>query len=229
MPRYQSDPERRAVLGAIMSETARAAELQRENRWATYLIRDPRCKDRRGNAGLPIYVGQTSDLANRVLSRFMKSESAASESRGDRIERRIADLLHEGVVAKYEVLEYTPTRLTSLVSETNWARKCWDAGYKLANRAELQDSGGPPIAAKDIPKTWLAQFTLAEAVADRLQAIIRCTCGKMVRLPLAVLTGRAASTATLRQISDAWRSTECTFCGATGGRRVQFHVEGETS
>ena len=62
MPRYQSDPARRAVLDKIMDETARAKVAQRDGQWVTYLIRDPRYRDKRGNAGTPIYVGQTNDF-----------------------------------------------------------------------------------------------------------------------------------------------------------------------
>ena len=70
MPRYQPDPVRRAVLDQIMEETARAKVAQRDGQWITYLIRDPRFPDKRGNAGTPIYVGQTNDFPGRVLSRF---------------------------------------------------------------------------------------------------------------------------------------------------------------
>jgi len=169
VPRYQCDPTRKAVLDAIMAETARAKEAQRDGQWITYLIRDPRYPDKRGNPGTPIYVGQTNDFPGRVLSRFMKCEKEAAGKGTDCFERRVADLLHLHVVATYQVLEYQPTHLTSLISETNWARKCWNAGYDLANRAELQNAGGPPIGRADAPRSWLLKFSLAEAIADDIR------------------------------------------------------------
>jgi hypothetical protein len=42
VPRYQSDPVRRAVLEQIMKGTARAKEAQRDGQWVTYLVRDSR-------------------------------------------------------------------------------------------------------------------------------------------------------------------------------------------
>jgi hypothetical protein len=48
----------------------------------------------------------------------MKCEKEATEKGIDCIERRVADLLHANIVATYKVLEYQPTYLTSLISET---------------------------------------------------------------------------------------------------------------
>lgn len=164
MPRYQADPARKAVLDEIMAETARAKDAQRDGQWITYLIRDPRNPDKKGNPGTPIYVGQTDDFPGRVLSRFMKCEKEALAKGKDCIERRVAELLHLGVVVRYQVLDYQPTRLASLISETNWARRCWNAGYDLANRAELQNSGGPPIGREDIPLGWIDKFKITVTV-----------------------------------------------------------------
>lgn len=136
MPRYQSDPARKAVLDEIMAETARAKEAQRDGQWVTYLIRDPRHPNKRGNPGTPIYVDQTNDFPGRVLSRFMKCEKEAAAKGTDCIERRVSDLLHRDIVARYQVLEYQPTHLsftrptqsgpTSLrgSSRSHWPRTC---------------------------------------------------------------------------------------------------------
>ena len=226
MPRYQSDPTRRAVLDQIMVETARAKEAQRDGEWITYLIRDPRYPDKRGNPGTPIYVGQTNDFPERVLSRFMKCEKEAAAKGIDCIERRIADLLHLNIVATYQILEYQPTHLTSLISETNWARKCWNAGYDIANRAELQNAGGPPIGRGDALRSWLLKFSLTEAVADDVRVSISCgACSEMLPVPLAEVPELEKSTTTIGQLGKIWRSEECTFCGTVGKRRVRVWVE----
>lgn len=226
MPRYQSDPVRRGVLDQIMAETARAKEAQREGQWITYIIRDPRFPDKRGNTGTPIYVGQTNDFPGRVLSRFMKCEKEAAQKGTDCIERRVADLLHLSIVAKYQVLEYQPTHLTSLISETNWARKCWNAGYDLANRAELQNIGGPPIGRRDALVSWLLKFSVTEALADDVRVSISCgACGELLPIPLAEIHRLAKPTTTLGQLGKVWRSEQCTFCGSVGKRRVRVWVD----
>lgn len=226
MPRYQADPARKAVLDKIMIEVARAREAQRDGEWITYLIRDPRGQDKRGNLGLPIYVGQTNDFPQRVLSRFMKCEKEAAGKGSDCVERRVADLLHVGVVATYQVLEYQPTRLASLVSETNWARKCWDAGYDIANRAELQNTGGPPIMRSDIPRSWLAKFSVAEAIADDVQLSVCCVlCGETLRIPLAQIPQLEKLSTTIGQIATVLKAGECAFCGIVPRRRVRIWVD----
>jgi hypothetical protein len=226
VPRYQSDPARRAVLDQIVAETARAKEAQRDGEWITYLIRDPRYQDRRGNAGTPIYVGQTNDFPGRILSRFMKCEKEAAGRANDRIERRVADLLHLNVVATYHVLDYQPTRLASLISETNWARKCWNAGYDLANRAELQNARGPPICRSDAPRSWLLKFSLAEAIADNLRIAISCeACRQTLAIPLVDIPELDRRATSIGQLVNLWRSTECTFCGIVGKRRVRIGVD----
>lgn len=226
MPRYQSDPTRRVVLDQIIAETDRAREAQHDGEWITYLIRDPRYADKRGNSGRPIYVGQTNDFPGRVLSRFMKCEKEAAAKGTDCIERRIADLLHRNIVASYQVLEYQPTRLTSLISETNWARKCWNAGYDLANRAELQNVAGPPIGRGDALRSWLLQFSLAEAIADDVRVSICCgACSEVLPIPLAKIPELEKPTTTIGQLGKTWRSEACTFCGVVGKRRIRVWVE----
>ena len=221
MPRYQADPARKAVLDEIMVETARARESQRDGQWITYLIRDPRSPDKRGNPGTPIYVGQTDDFPHRVLSRFMKCEKEALEKGKDCIERRVADLLHLGVVVRYQVLDYQPTRLASLVSETNCARRCWNAGYNLANRAELQDAGGEPIRRADIPLSWIDQCSIGQAVADHVQLSVHCgACGETLRIPLEAIELERPAT-TVGQMVKLLRSEPCTVCGVAGKRRVR--------
>jgi hypothetical protein len=226
VPRYQSDPTRRVVLDAIMAETARAKAAQREGQWITYLIRDPRYADKRGNPGTPIYVGQTNGFPGRVLSRFMKCEKEAARTGTDGIERRIADLLHLGIVATYQVLEYQSTHLTSLISETNWARRCWNAGYDLANRAELQNAAGPPINRSDALRGWLLKFTVAEAMADDIRVSISCgACGEVLLIPLAEIPALEKTAITIGQLGKLWRSEECTFCGMVGKRRIRVWVD----
>jgi hypothetical protein len=224
MPRYQADPAKKAVLEQIMAETARAKEAQRDGQWVTYLIRDPRYPDKKGNPGIPIYIGQTDDFPGRVLSRFMKCEKEALEKGKDCVEKRVADLLKSGVVAGYQVLDYQPTRLASLVSETNYARRAWNAGYDLANRAKLQDRGGDPIGRADIPRSWIDKFTIGQAIADEIEVCVSCSaCGETLAIPLDAIELERPAT-TLGQLAKLLASEPCTFCDVAGERRVRRGV-----
>lgn len=224
MSRYQSDPGRRRVSGLIDAEVQRAADAQRDGEWITYLIRDPRTPDKLGNtAGTPIYVGQTKDFRTRVRSRFDRCEKAATQK--DTIEKRIADLLHAGFVARYEVLELSPTRLTSLVSETNWARRCVARGYDIANRLAEQRTAGPPIARSDVPRSWVWPFLLSEAIEDGVGIVLQCdACGLRLPLPLGHFQRMKQPPGSLFQVrtDPMWRTTPCTGCGETGTRRISL-------
>lgn len=187
-----------------MAETARAKDAQRDGQWVTYLIRDPRSPDKRGNAGRPIYVGQTNDFPERVLSRFMKCEKEAAGKGKDCVERRVADLLHHGIVVTYKLIEYRPTHLASLISETNWARRCWNAGYDLADRAELQNAGGPPISRRDVPRSWLLKFSVSEALAGDVRVSLSClACGEVLPIPLARIPELEKAATAIRAIGQA--------------------------
>jgi hypothetical protein len=164
MARYFADPAKRAVWAQVIAETDRAKKQQRDGEWITYLIRDPRFHDLKGKPGLPIYVGQTNDFPKRVMLRFTKCEKEALAKGKDCIEARVAELLDEGLIAKYQVIDRQPTRLSSLVSETNMARRAWKAGYKLVNQRRLQNKAGDDVTLQMIPREWLLEFTLAEGL-----------------------------------------------------------------
>ena len=210
----------------MLAEVARAADAQREGKWITYLMRDPRHPDKRGNEGTPIYVGQTNDLPKRVLSRLNKCEKEALEKGKDCVEQRVADLLHLGFVPTYQVLDYQPTRLGSLVSETNWARKCWNAGYRLANLKKLQNEGGPPISRAEIPCQWLWEFSLEEAIDDRIQATLICgACGDELPIPLLAVAERENRPRTIGEMRRALRAERCFVCETAGKRRLGLSVD----
>lgn len=222
MPRYQADPERRRIAGLIQAEIEKARLAEKEGGWITYLIRDPRYPDKLGNAtGTPIYVGQSKEFGKRVKSRFDKCEKAATVK--DNVDRRVADILHAGHVARYEILERAPTRLTSLISETNWARRCVRRGYKIANLLALQRVAGPDISRSDIPATWIWSFLLGEAVEDQIALSLDCAqCGLKLPLPLDHFMHLPNPPKTLSHIRQdpVWRSEPCTACGALRSRYI---------
>jgi hypothetical protein len=224
MAKYFADPAKRAVWDKVLAETARAKEQQRDGEWITYLIRDPRYEDKKGKPGLPIYVGQTNDFPERVLSRFTKCEKEALEKGVDCIEARVAELLHLGLVARYQVIDRQLTRLTSLVSETNLARRAWNAGYVLLNRKALQNRGGDDITAKMIPSKWLLEFTLAEALQDHLVMELRCpSCRQRLDIPLTYFASRDEPPKTVREIvkNPVWTEEPCGQCAQVTARKIR--------
>lgn len=200
-------------------ERARAEEGAGEG-WITYLIRDPRRPDFKGNpAGIPIYVGQTNDYPKRIRTRFDKCEKEATEK--DSIAKRVAKLLHLNIVVRYQVLDRQPTRLASVVSETNYARECVKRGYDIANQLAFQLSGEPNVTRYDIPVRWLGAFTLGEGIEDDIQAEICCiSCGLVLRISLPKFETIQRPPTKLWEITNdrMWRTEPCTGCGRTRAR-----------
>jgi len=211
----------------VEREIQRQISLAREaedGTWITYLMRDPRRPDLRGNvAGWPVYVGQTDDFANRVRNHLRKSEKLARKGSG--IKYRLKSLLHAGVVPNFEVLDRQPTRLRSLLSETNYARLCRARGYDIANRTTLQNVAGPPVTMEDLPAKWFRSFTIEQAIADGLEVVTVCReCHEQVRVP--ATSFQSLPYKTLGEIlkDDQLRSAPCSLCEATDSRRVLFRL-----
>lgn len=222
MARYQPDIGRRQIAARIDAEVARARAAEAEGGWVTYLIRDPRHPDKLGNpAGTPIYVGQSKEFGKRVRSRFDKCEKAGTAR--DNIERRVADLLRAGEVPRYEVLERTPTRLASLISETNWARRCIRRGYDIANLLPEQRKNAGNIARDEIPASWIWPFQLDEALSDGISLELICAkCRASLELPIGYFCNLSRPPKSLFEIraDPMWRAEPCTVCGQRNGRFI---------
>ncbi len=225
MGRYYADPERRRVAALIDAEVQKAREAEKAGGWVTYLIRDPRSRDKRGNPGLPIYVGQTKEFGRRVRSRFDRCEKVATAR--DSIERRVAELLHQGIVAQYEVLERAPTRLASLVSETRWARRCVSRGYDIANRWAEHRATDPSFDRHDVPTVRLWGFTLDEAIEDAIIIQLGCrNCRQTLSIDVAHFQRVEQPPTELQGIkaNPFWRRDPCTVCGMHAHRFVRPRV-----
>lgn len=210
-----------AIRAAI--EAARAAE--GEGGWITYLARDPRRLDLKGNPGWPFYVGQSKEFGKRVRNHLRTSEKLAQPH--DSVRKRIKEILHAGQVPTFEVLDRQPTLLLSLVSETNFARACRRRGYDIANLRRLQNVAGPPITRHDIPKDWLWEFSLEDAIADAIRIRIACkACGEVLLIDAARFEQLDAAPADLRAIRNdpLWLAEPCTSCGTRGSRFVDLEV-----
>ena len=204
-------------------ELARQAE---DDSWITYLIRDPRRPDLRGNKlGWPVYVGQSDEFGKRVRNHLRKSEKLAR--RGEGVKYRLKALLHAGVVPNFEVLDRQPTRLRSLLSETNYARLCRSRGYDIANQTTLQNVAGPPVTIGDLPTKWFWRFSLEQAVQDGIEIELVCReCRERISLPVSAFQNLPVVPKELREVRDnqELRSAACTFCFAQGSRRVTLRL-----
>lgn len=221
MPRRPTSEVEAAIRAAI--NAARTAE--REGCWITYLARDPRRVDLKGNLGWPIYVGQSKEFGKRVRNHLRTSEKLAQAH--DSVRKRVREILHDGHVPVFEVLDRQPTRLLSLVSETNFARACLRRGYEIANLRRLQNEAGPPITRHDIPADWLWEFSLEEVVADGIRVRLGCRkCREALPIDLSYFARLRTPPKDLRAIRDdpLWIAEPCTVCGRRGGRFVDLEV-----
>jgi hypothetical protein len=205
--------------------TAKAAE--NEGEWITYLIRDPRRPDKKGNAaGWPVYVGQTDEFGKRVRNHLRKSEKLARKGKG--IKNRLKEVLHAGVVPCFEVLDRQPSRLSSLLSETNLARLCRQRGYDIANATTLQNRAGPAVTKYDLPKKWLLKFTLEQAVQDELSLEVVCTgCRTTAPIDVALLRSLPEPPKTVGEFRDWARRMDepCDVCGKSGAKTVRIEIK----
>lgn len=227
MGRFQFDSERHRVALLIDAEVERARAAEKDGGWITYLIRDPRYRDQKGNPGRPIYVGQSKEFGTRVRTRFDRCEKSAT--RKDSIEKRMADLLRQGIVATYDVLDRQPTRLASLVSETNWARECITRGYDIANQLAEQRVALPAIRRSEIPHSWIWKFTLSEALEDDVSLVLGCRhCGIALKVSPAHLGRVDVPPTELSQIkaNPFWKVEPCTACNVAGHRYLRLEVGG---
>ena len=230
MAKYFRDPEKAAVWLRVLEAVAAANEAQGDTEYVTYLVRDPRGTDKRGMPGLPIYIGQTKELSTRALSRFQKCEKEAAARGKDCVQKRVAEMLHQGVVAQYEVIDRQRTLLASLVSETNFVRAAVSRGYDMANNVAFQARAAPSIRPQEIPEEWLWKFTLPEAIEDGLEVVLVCSeCHAWLPLPASAF---AAAEEPPKELSDirrnaAYSSQPCPdpACKAVGTVRFRVRVE----
>jgi hypothetical protein len=215
----------------IQERIAFAREAQEDGVWITYLIRDPRRPDLRGNvSGWPVYVGQTDDFGRRVRNHLRKSEKLARKGKGVKV--RLKKLLHAGAVPNFEVLDRQPTRLQSLLSETNYARLCRVRGYDIANQTTLQNVAGQPLTIGELPSKWLWRFTLKQAAQDGIEVEFVCrACREAIRFPLSAFEKSPDPPKELRDIRDKQEllESECTFCGCNGSRNIRLRLTGSRS
>jgi hypothetical protein len=199
-PTSQTEAAIRATIAV-----ARAAEMG--GGWITYLARDPRQPDLKGNRGWPIYVGQSKEFGKRVRKHLRTSEKLAMAH--DSVRKRIREMLHDGHVPIFEVLDRQSTR------------------YDIANLRRLQNEAGPPVTKHDIPTNWLWEFGLGDAIADGIRIRLACTgCGEAPLIDAVHFQRLRPAPLDLRVIKEdpIWLTQPCTSCGRRGSRSVDLEV-----
>jgi hypothetical protein len=86
--------------------------------------------------GLPIYVGETAKLLNRIIDHFKLA--AANNEQKRPFHRELARLLEADTLPSVDILHVCQTRDESRVAETLLAQDLLKAGYTLFNRQRWQ-------------------------------------------------------------------------------------------
>ncbi len=208
--RYWRDPAFRA---AVDEQFVRADAATEPGICVTYAIHDPTQPDHIGAEpdGLIIYVGETKEFNKRVRKR-MRGAGVATRRPPDRIDGACYDIMVRGAAPKFSVRDRTRSKLDSLVSETNTAKRLRALGYPLLNQWTEQKFGGSDIERSTVPHDWLWPLTVVDAVASGIGVIVRdVQSGQEMILDLTALP----SSTRLREIKAHQRGL---------GRRVRLHV-----
>lgn len=211
------DRERRQ---SIRAEIEQAKSVTKPG-WTTYEIRDPSQRDKAGHPdGPPAYVGVTNNFGRRVDQR-MKSSGRRTGGK-DNIDRLLNGVMRRGAIPRFCPIEQTATRLDSLVSETNCARRLINEGYRLANQWAEHKCGGPDLGRSDVPHQRLWEFMIVEAIGSDITVALRCKpCGIDIKLDWQCITDQPEPPKRLRDIRD---SLSCPSCGAKSGRYAKLVV-----
>lgn len=144
----------------------------------------------------------------------------------DNIDRLLNGVMRRNAIPKFHPIEQTATRLDSLVSETNCARRLINDGYRLANQWAEHKCGGPDVSRSDVPHQRLWEFMIGEAIDSGIAVALRCKpCGIDIDLDWQRLTDQPKPPKRLRDIRD---SLSCPSCATKGGRYVKLVVASST-
>lgn len=144
--------------------------------YIVYLIYYPSRRDPHGHhPGLPLYVGETSELAKRFKS-HMRCALGLQGTRGS-VHNEIYRMTETGSLPGVMMLETCKTRAESLEAEIRWAQKLLHQGYRLFNRmpGQAKPLNEHQYRRKQRDRLW--RMTLAEAYAARISMNLRCPSG----------------------------------------------------
>ena len=144
--------------------------------YVVYLIYDPSRRDPHGQyRGLPLYVGETSELAKRFKS-HMRRALGLQGTRGS-VHNEIYRMAQDGALPGVTILETSKTRADSLEAELRWAQKLLHQGHRLFNRmpGQAKAVNEHQYRRKQCDRLW--RMTLAEAYAAKISMSLHCPSG----------------------------------------------------
>lgn len=168
---------------------------------STYLIFDPTQEDHRYGSpfGVPFYVGQ-GDFVSRAKSHLRGASGRVTR-------KRILAIYEKGRHPLFFVVDRMRTRLTSLKSEMDWVCYLIRQGYGLTNDWHEHKSSEP---LSTIPAKRVWQFSVEEAIADRIGLRIQCKgCGLRLSLPLHEMSWGDTARIHLNQIRNVFVCPDC--------------------
>lgn len=156
-------------LAAEIFQCAKTAQQDAgDARYVVYAILDPTKPDPHEMfAGMPIYVGETSDFGTRVIKHFEQACDATQKLSGRRA--YIRDLASDGVVAQFVILQWLDNRFDARAAETRWAQALLAKGYPLTNLCSYQSQ----ILSADELESCLTRQSWGTSIADATAAGLR--------------------------------------------------------
>lgn len=226
MPCYTPGWRNDAFLQSL-EEAAAAMGRKWDHRFVVYGIFDPTQRDpaRQYTQGLPIYVGQTCTISNRMRGHFNKAESA--RRRHYCVREQLAWILEQQIVPIFVILGCFEKRLEMLKAETMWAQKMHHDGYKLANRHKDQRSRMQTVGLAKALKSKLSWIPIVEAIATGVEVVAICPkCHGRLAIDLQAKVNALTTEAPAKAPTMGRVLSKSTFCEACG-KKMAYHVDDE--
>ncbi len=208
-----------------LEEAAVAMGSKWDHRFVVYGIFDPTQRDpaQQHTQGLPIYVGQTCTIGNRMRGHFKMAESA--RRRHYCVREQLARILEQHIVPVFVILGCFEKRLEMLKAETMWAQKMHHDGYKLANRHRDQRSRMQTVGLAKALKSKLSWIPIVEAIATGVEVVAICpNCEGRLAIDLQAKVNALTTEPPAKAPSMARVMSKSTFCEACG-KKMAYHVD----
>jgi hypothetical protein len=209
---HQGPLDPRAFRARILRHLERIAEAGRGGGYVIYVIKDPRGGDPRDPTdGTPFYVGQTANLGRRARAHLART--GAHTTKNSRLLTRMHEIMADGKLPVFQIVERVESRIASLAAETRWAQTLIGQGAQLVNSWEEHRPArsGNRNPAGPVPLERLWDLTVREAVREKIGLAIDCpACRLQVPLCLIEVADRSSENARLSAIGAA---VSCPGCG----------------
>lgn len=183
-----------------------------------YVIIDPTVPDPEGVfPGLPIYTGQSADIAQRILA-HLRHAAVVPPDRGQ-LYARMAALIHAGTMPIFRILQVHRTRAQCLVAETTWAQRLLRSKAQLLNTSPDQSRILTRSSVRRMQRVGLFSLSLVEADHVGLSLQIKCRGGcQPITVRPSSLAQRFGERMTLRGVRR--RLKRCHACGVANAFRL---------